>query len=227
MRAVRSSARAGQPSRETARVTCIPPPPCDGARAMWPPLRRPTFGVVASVLALGAATALLSAAAAVADVPAHSTSQTTVAGAAVPPLLDARWSDARRHEAHLDVTGRNVVGAKSTVTASVRFLLRRGSHTAWCMNRVYSYRPIAVATAGTISFQGTVVHGDGRRERSKLLVARYSGDRASAGKVSGLTVYSQLAVRPLRAGDAVVFHVRVALDSPIDDLRESIDLTAC
>lgn len=183
--------------------------------------------MAASVFALVTATALLYGAPAEADVPAHATSRTTVAGAAVPPLLDARWSDARRHGAHLDVTGQNVVGAETTVTASVRFLVRRGSHTAWCMNRVYSYRPIPGATAGTISFQGLVVHSDGRRDRSKPLVARYTGDPASVGMVSGLTAFSQLAVRPLQAGDAVVFHVKIALDSSIDDLRESIDLMAC
>lgn len=188
-----------------------------------PPRRQ----AAAFVAALSIVTALPSAAPAAADGQARLTSKTTLAGTVVSPLLDGQWRKVRRHRAHLDVTGRNVAGAESTVTASVRILARRGSNTAWCIHRVYSYRPIPRTTAGSISIKGIVVHSDGSRDRSNTLVAPYSGDEASVGKVSGVTSFSQLTVRPLRADDVVIFRVEINLGSQVEDLQESVDLTAC
>lgn len=150
-----------------------------------------------------------------------------MAGNEVSPLLDPRWSHVRRHRAHLDVTGGNLLGAESTAVASVRFRARAGSHAVWCMTRAYSYRPVGAASGGTISFRGVVLHRDGSRDRSKTLVARYSGDPTSVGTMSGVTHNSQLAVARVRVGDVVLFRVKISLDSQLDDLQESIDLTAC
>ncbi len=176
---------------------------------------------VVMCLAIGAAVP-----AAAADGKARATSKTTVAGTAVPPLLDASWSNVRRHGARLDVSGRNVVGAESTVAASVRFVPRRGSYAAWCTSREFSYRPVAGMTDGTISSQWVVVHSDGSRDRSRRLVARYTGDPSSVGEVYGATMFAQLTGKRFRAGDVVVFRVKIALDSPMDDLQESIHVTA-
>lgn len=189
------------------------------------PSRRTAFAAV--VLTLSACTVLLPPNAVAAAGRTGSTSETTIAGNEVSPLLDPRWSDVRRHRAHLDVSGGNVLGAESTVVASVRFMARRGSHAVWCMTRAYSYRPVGAASGGTISFRGGVVHRDGSRDRFKTLVARYSGDPASLGTKSGVSSYSQLGVKKVRAGDVVVFRVKISLDSQVDDLQESIDLTAC
>lgn len=168
----------------------------------------------------------LTAVPAVAQRPA-SASETRVGDAQIAPLLSSRWRAVRRHRAHLEIEGRNVAGATSTVTASARFRARRGSQAVWCLRRVYSYRPVAGQPAGAMTVAMSVRHRDGSRGSTESRTWRYSGEPVHLGAYSGFVFGSMLTDKPVRPGDMVTARVKLVLDGALPDLSESIVVTAC
>lgn len=154
-------------------------------------------------------------------------SRTSVVGVNVDPQLAASWKLLRSRSATLRISGSNLPGEESVLTARIALKPSVSAGAPWCITRESSFTPPPVGSGGTLALSARFIKADGAQGELHTIAFDYRGAPGYLGQVHVSDGYAAESLRADRPRDRVLYRVQVELDGPTRDLDELIRFGSC